>query len=131
MITDARCVQYLLNLKENLVKTLIHFVVIKQCKDNGQHLLPFLTVVDFIPLTIGGYNMFTMIKEDAGPVWKLSPLDRCDRCQSEALVQVTGLNGDLLFCGHHYNKAMNSAIGYDKIMKFAITILDEREKLAV
>jgi hypothetical protein len=53
-----------------------------------------------------------------------------DRCNAEALVQVTGLNGDLLFCGHHYNKIMDNAVGYDKMMKFAITIIDEREKLA-
>ena len=75
--------------------------------------------------------MFTMIKDEVKPEWKLSPLDRCDRCQAEALVRVTGLSGELLFCGHHYNKVMDNAVGYDKMMKFAITILDEREKLAV
>ena len=61
--------------------------------------------------------------------WTLSPLDRCDSCAAEALVQVTGLNGDLLFCGHHYNKIMTNPEGYTNMMKFAITILDEREKL--
>ena len=84
----------------------------------------------FIKPTIEGYNMFTMIKDEVKKEWQLSPLDRCDRCQAEALVQVTGLNGDLLFCGHHYNKIMDNAVGYDKMMKFAITIIDEREKLA-
>ena len=84
----------------------------------------------FIKPTIEGYNMFTMIKDEVKQEWQLSPLDRCDRCQAEALVQVTGLNGDLLFCGHHYNKIMDNAVGYDKMMKFAITIIDEREKLA-
>lgn len=69
------------------------------------------------------------MKEDSRPIWKLSLLDRCDRCQSEALVQVTGLSGNLLFCGHHYNKIMDNAVGYDKMIKFAITIVDEREKL--
>ena len=68
-------------------------------------------------------------KEKVEQQWQLSPLDRCDRCSAEALVKVTGLNGDLLFCGHHYNKIMDNAVGYDKMMKFAITILDEREKL--
>jgi hypothetical protein len=63
--------------------------------------------------------------------WKLSPLDRCDSCNAEALVQVAGLNGELLFCGHHYNKIMDNPVGYKNMMKFAITILDEREKLAV
>ena len=87
--------------------------------------------LDFIKLTIERYNMFSMLKDDVRPEWKLSLLDRCDRCNAEALVQVTGLNGDLLFCGHHYSKIMDNAVGYDKMMKFAITILDEREKLAV
>ena len=85
--------------------------------------------LDFIKPTIEGYNMFTMIKDEVKQEWQLSPIDRCDRCQSEALVQVTGLNGELLFCGHHYNKVMDNAVGYDKMMKFAITILDERDKL--
>ena len=61
--------------------------------------------------------------------WTLSPLDRCDTCSAEALVQVTGITGDLMFCGHHYNKIMDSADGYKKMMSFALTILDEREKL--
>ncbi|MFN7584164.1 MAG: hypothetical protein ACK5P0_02280, partial [bacterium] len=82
-----------------------------------------------ILLTIGRYNMFTMVKDEAKTEWQLSPIDRCDRCGAEALVRVTGLNGDLLFCGHHYNKVMDNAVGYDKMMKFAITILDERNKL--
>lgn len=73
--------------------------------------------------------MFTMIKDEVKPLWKLSPLDRCDRCNAEALVQVTGLTGDLFFCGHHYNKVMDNAVGYDKMMSFAIKITDEREKL--
>jgi hypothetical protein len=85
----------------------------------------------FIKPTIGRYNMFTMIKDEVKQEWQLSPIDRCDRCQAEALVKVTGLNGELFFCGHHYNKVMDNAVGYDKMMKFAITILDEREKLAV
>ncbi len=61
--------------------------------------------------------------------WVLSPKDRCDSCSAEALVQVTGLSGDLMFCGHHYNKIMDNAEGYKKMMSFAITILDERDKL--
>ena len=74
--------------------------------------------------------MFTMTKDKVKEKWILTPLDRCDSCKAEALVQVTGLNGDLLFCGHHYNKIMDNAAGYDKMMKFAITILDERSKLS-
>jgi hypothetical protein len=61
--------------------------------------------------------------------WLLKATDRCDSCAAEALVQVTGLNGELLFCGHHYNKIMNNPSGYKKMMSFMITIIDERDKL--
>jgi hypothetical protein len=75
--------------------------------------------------------MLTMTKDKVKEEWKLTPLDRCDSCKAEALVQVTGLNGDLLFCGHHYNKIMDNSVGYEKMMKFAITVIDERNKLKV
>jgi hypothetical protein len=61
--------------------------------------------------------------------WVLKATDRCDSCAAEALVQVTGLNGALLFCGHHYNKIMNNPEGYKKMMSFMITLIDERDKL--
>jgi hypothetical protein len=61
--------------------------------------------------------------------WVLKATDRCDSCAAEALVQVTGLNGDLLFCGHHYNKIIDNEDGYKKIMSFMINIVDERDKL--
>jgi hypothetical protein len=61
--------------------------------------------------------------------WQLGPLDRCDSCNAEALVKVTGISGELLFCGHHYNKIVDTPVGYENMMKFAITILDERNKL--
>lgn len=61
--------------------------------------------------------------------WILGATDRCDSCAAEALVKVTGLNGELLFCGHHYNKIMDNSEGYKKMMEFAITVVDERSKL--
>jgi hypothetical protein len=61
--------------------------------------------------------------------WVLKATDRCDSCAAEALVQVTGLNGELLFCGHHYNKIMNNPTSYKKMMSFMISIIDERDKL--
>ena len=70
-----------------------------------------------------------MIKEQVQEEWTLTPNDRCDGCSAEALVKVTGLNGDLLFCGHHYNKIMNNPEGYKKMMSFMITVIDERDKL--
>jgi hypothetical protein len=86
--------------------------------------------VDFIPLiTESGSIMFTMIKDEVKQEWQLSPADRCDRCNAEALVKVSGISGDLLFCGHHYNSIMNNKDGYKKMMSFALTVIDEREKL--
>jgi hypothetical protein len=61
--------------------------------------------------------------------WVLSPLNRCDSCNAEALVQVTGITGELLFCGHHYNKIMSDTSGYKNMMSFMLTIIDERDKL--
>jgi len=75
--------------------------------------------------------MFSMLKSrEKEKVWLLDATDRCDRCSSQAYVKVIGKGGsDLLFCGHHYNKAMENAIGYDNMMKFALEIVDERERL--
>jgi hypothetical protein len=61
--------------------------------------------------------------------WLLSANDRCDSCSAEALVKVTGLSGDLMFCGHHYNKIVDNPEGYAKMMAFMLTIIDERDKL--
>ncbi len=61
--------------------------------------------------------------------WLLGPVDRCDSCSAEALVKVTGINGDLMFCGHHYNKIVDNPEGYKRLMSFMISIIDEREKL--
>lgn len=89
--------------------------------------------MDFIPLITERnrqYTMNTMIDEAVEVnQWRLSPLDRCDSCKAAALVQVTGISGDLMFCGHHYNKIMDSVEGYKKMMQFAITVVDERSKL--
>ncbi len=54
--------------------------------------------------------------------------DRCDAgsCGAAALVEVTGVTGSLLFCGHHYNKIINNPVGYEKIMAFSFEIIDER-----
>ena len=75
--------------------------------------------------------MFTMIKDEVKQEWQLSPKDRCDRCNAEALVQVTGISGDLLFCGHHYNKIMSIPDGYNSMMAFMISVVDERSKLDI
>jgi len=53
----------------------------------------------------------------------LGPQDRCDSCSAEALVWVNGVAGELLFCGHHYNKHE------EKLKDYAFEIIDERDKL--
>jgi hypothetical protein len=56
--------------------------------------------------------------------WVLTTADRCDSCGSQAYVQVKGISGELMFCGHHYNKA-----GGDKLSSFAFEVIDERDRL--
>jgi hypothetical protein len=51
---------------------------------------------------------------------KLLIADRCDRCGSQAFVLVKGVNGELYFCGHHYQKHEKSLESY------AFEIIDER-----
>jgi hypothetical protein len=76
--------------------------------------------------------MNTMIDEEIKPKeWLLSSIDRCDSCEAQAYVKVTGITGELLFCNHHYNKIMDNADSYKKMMEFMITVTDEREKLGV
>jgi hypothetical protein len=75
--------------------------------------------------------MSTMITEEVvKKEWVLKATDRCDSCAAEALVKVTGLNGDLMFCGHHYNKIIDNPDGYNSMMKFMISVIDERSKLS-
>jgi hypothetical protein len=40
-----------------------------------------------------------------------------------------GKTGELLFCSHHYNAVMDNAVGYDKMMKFMVSVIDERDRL--
>lgn len=59
----------------------------------------------------------------------LNVVDRCDRCGAQAFVMVKGSTGDLLFCGHHYDKIMNNPDAYTKMMSFMLEVVDERYKL--
>ena len=72
--------------------------------------------------------MNTMI-EQKEQVWLLDATDRCDRCSAQAYVKVIGRTGELLFCSHHYSAVVDNAVGYDKIMKFMVEIIDERKRL--
>ncbi|NBX27134.1 MAG: hypothetical protein EBR55_02630 [Chitinophagia bacterium] len=69
-----------------------------------------------------------MLQEES-KVWLLDATDRCDRCAAQAYVKVIGKVGELLFCAHHYNKVMDNAVGYDKMMKFMVEVIDERDRL--
>ena len=62
--------------------------------------------------------------------WVLGIQDRCDKCGAQAYVKITGVSGELLFCGHDYDKIVNDAIGYEKMMAFMFEIVDERNKLS-
>jgi hypothetical protein len=63
--------------------------------------------------------------------WVLTANDRCDsgNCGAQAYVRASGVTGELLFCNHHYENIVNSPVGYDRMMKFAFDIIDERERL--
>ena len=55
--------------------------------------------------------------------------DRCDACNGQAYVAVTGTTGELMFCAHHYTKIMSSPSGFIAMEKFAVDTVDERERL--
>jgi hypothetical protein len=73
--------------------------------------------------------MNAVVQDTKSAVWQLGPADRCDNCSAEALVRVKGVSGELMFCGHHYNKIMDNPKGYEKMMAFMYEVLDERDKL--
>lgn len=76
--------------------------------------------------------MSLLIKENTNAKkkdWLLDANHRCDSCAAQAYVRVKGSTGELLFCGHHYDKIMNNPDAYVKMMSFMLEILDERERL--
>ncbi len=54
----------------------------------------------------------------------LTGLDRCDVFDAQAYVHIKGISGELMFCGHHFNKANG-----EKLQAFAFEIIDERDRL--
>ena len=64
-----------------------------------------------------------LVKESVEETDNLNATDRCDSCGSQAYVWLNGVTGDLLFCGHHFNKYE------DKLRSYAFEIVDERYKL--
>lgn len=59
----------------------------------------------------------------------LTANDRCDSCEGQAYVAVTGVSGELMFCAHHYNKILSNPDAEKALMDFAYDITDERERL--
>lgn len=83
-------------------------------------------VMVFIRQTIGRSEMTEDMIEDKKEQ-TLKVIDRCDRCDAQAFVLVKGMTGELLFCGHHYNKIISNPEGAEKLNKFAYQVIDERE----
>lgn len=49
--------------------------------------------------------------------------DRCDRCNAQAFVLAKGIQGELYFCGHHYNK------NKDAIDNWAFEVINELDTI--
>jgi hypothetical protein len=60
----------------------------------------------------------------------ISVHDRCDQCDSQAYVSVTGISGELFFCGHHFTKIEKNPDANEKLQAFAYVVNDERDKLS-
>jgi len=56
--------------------------------------------------------------------------DRCDQCGSQAYVLVVGIAGELMFCGHDFNKIEKNLEAYHKLQSFSYVISDQRDKLS-
>ncbi len=69
--------------------------------------------------------------ETEDKVYTLTALDRCDAkdCDSQAYVKAVGMNGELLFCAHHYGKIENDPMASTKMLEFVFEMVDERERL--
>jgi hypothetical protein len=122
-------------MKEVLGKTENRHVVEKLCKDCGILQELFLMGQGFIQQIIESrYNMSMSSSIQDHPSTKekqyiLSVTDRCDQCSAQALVLIKGSTGELMFCGHHYDKIMNNPDAYTKMMAFMLEVVDEREKI--
>lgn len=59
---------------------------------------------------------------------ELTKSDRCDAdCPAQAHVMVVGLEGELLFCAHHYNKIMANESSRISMEAFAIETIKQEE----
>jgi hypothetical protein len=74
--------------------------------------------------------MNTVVNEKENEVRNLTVHDRCDQCDSQAYVSVTGISGELFFCAHHFTKIKKNKEANEKLKAFAYVINDERDKLS-
>lgn len=84
--------------------------------------IPCYTTIVTVNTRDSGYNVDTMVRTQ-----QLNASDRCDHsnCSAQALTLVKFMNGDLLFCGHHF------AQYEDMFYTVAYDIIDERDKINV
>lgn len=68
-------------------------------------------------------NKETAVKDN----FKLNTLDRCDKCSSQAYVEVTLTAGKLLFCGHHYKQQRSTLLPLPMVVK----VRDESGRLSI
>lgn len=59
------------------------------------------------------------------PKTMIQPQDRCDRCVAKALYMVVFNNGDLYFCGHHFQEHE------DIFVNTALDIYDETDTVLI
>lgn len=74
--------------------------------------------------TLGTQAPKPSIKRD----YQLSKSDRCDAdCPAQAHVLVAGLEGELMFCAHHYNDIMSNESSRIAMEAFAIETFKQKE----
>jgi hypothetical protein len=57
--------------------------------------------------------------------FELVTTDRCDRCSSQAYIEVSLSSGKLLFCAHHYKAQKDTLLPLPAVIK----VRDESERL--
>ena len=63
------------------------------------------------------------VDETVEPEWVMDSRDRCDRCSAQAYYLVKLLEGELMFCRHHFLKHEET------LSKISYEIIDESIKL--
>jgi hypothetical protein len=56
--------------------------------------------------------------------------DRCDQCGGQAYVLVSGITGELFFCGHHFSKIEKNETAHEKLISFAYVVHDQRANIS-